>query len=197
MSKSCCQCSQTLPLIEYTKNSSAKDGLSYRCKECEKVNRGKRLEYNTNYTKVNKERLKTYNKVYNAQPHILAMNAERARIKRKTNPESKLKEYTRNRINECVKLYQLKKYDNTLDALGCSISDYVKHIQSQFNDNMSWDNYGEYWEIDHIKPLSKGGSFHYTNTQPLSVIDNRIKGDKYQVNPNKGRILTYNKLSYE
>ena len=44
---------------------------------------------------------------------------------------------------------------------------------------MNWDNYGSYWEIDHIKPLSKGGSFHYTNTQPLTVKENRRKGAKY------------------
>ncbi len=33
-------------------------------------------------------------------------------------------------------------------------------------------------EIDHIHPLSKEGSFHYTNTQPLTVKDNRIKSNK-------------------
>jgi len=45
---------------------------------------------------------------------------------------------------------------------------------------MSWDNYGrdEYWEIDHIIPISKGGSFHYTNTQPLSIEENQKKGNK-------------------
>ena len=43
---------------------------------------------------------------------------------------------------------------------------------------MNWDNYGEYWEIDHIYPLSKGGSFHYINTQPLTVLENQIKSNK-------------------
>ena len=43
---------------------------------------------------------------------------------------------------------------------------------------MTWDNYGSYWEIDHLKPLSKNGSFDYTNTRPLSVTENRKKYNK-------------------
>jgi 5-methylcytosine-specific restriction endonuclease McrA len=45
---------------------------------------------------------------------------------------------------------------------------------------MSWDNYGRdgYWEIYHIMPISKGGSFHYTNTQPLSITENQKKGNR-------------------
>ena len=47
---------------------------------------------------------------------------------------------------------------------------------------MNWDNYGSYWEIDHIKPvntfdLSKEKEilecFNYKNTRPLSVVENR------------------------
>ena len=42
---------------------------------------------------------------------------------------------------------------------------------------MNWDNYGKMWEIDHIFPLSRGGSFHYTNTQPLTILENRTKSN--------------------
>jgi len=52
---------------------------------------------------------------------------------------------------------------------------------------MSWGNYGIYWEIDHKKPCAsfdltkleeQQKCFHYTNTQPLSIIENQKKGSK-------------------
>jgi len=35
------------------------------------------------------------------------------------------------------------------------------------------------WEIDHIKPVAKGGSDNLTNLQPLQWENNRTKGDSY------------------
>jgi hypothetical protein len=71
------------------------------------------------------------------------------------------------------------------DMLGCSIKEFQNHLEQQFSNDMTWDNYGKMWEVDHIIPLSsdktKEGFIklnHYTNLQPLLSYDNRIKGDK-------------------
>ena len=43
----------------------------------------------------------------------------------------------------------------------------------------SYGTTGEYgWEIDHKNPVSKGGTDHQRNLQPLHWQENREKGDK-------------------
>ncbi len=39
------------------------------------------------------------------------------------------------------------------------------------------------WQIDHIKPVAKGGSDHMKNLQPLHWKSNLKKGDKYPFKP--------------
>jgi 5-methylcytosine-specific restriction endonuclease McrA len=39
------------------------------------------------------------------------------------------------------------------------------------------------WEIDHKKPLAKGGSESIKNLQPLQTATNREKADKYPFKP--------------
>ena len=60
----------------------------------------------------------------------------------------------------------------------------MKHIESQFEPWMTWDNHGE-WHIDHIIPLASATTkeeikklCHYTNLQPLLAEENLSKGDK-------------------
>ena len=70
------------------------------------------------------------------------------------------------------------KTGKTIELLGCSIQEFKLHLEKQFNKNMTWENYGTYWEVDHIQPLSKGGTFHFTNTQPMYYSENRSKGNR-------------------
>ena len=94
------------------------------------------------------------------------------------NPEIKLHNRIRVRINNALNYYNKTKKQSTLEFLGCKIEEYFVYLEQQFDENMNWDNYGSYWEIDHIIPLNKGGSFHYKNTQPLTITENRKKSDK-------------------
>ena len=65
----------------------------------------------------------------------------------------------------------------------CSTDELNKHLESLFQQGMSWDNYGE-WHIDHIRPCAsfdltdfeqQKQCFHYSNLQPLWAADNFAK----------------------
>lgn len=81
---------------------------------------------------------------------------------------------------------------NIETTLGYTNDQFKAHLESQFTGLMSWDNYGDYWEIDHIVPVS-----HYCETmsseallsilitmnrldnlQPLTIEENREKRDR-------------------
>ena len=81
-------------------------------------------------------------------------------------------------------LWQALKREGTkkiswIENVGCTKEEFKAHIESQFQEGMTWDNWTvDGWHIDHIIPLSKGGTNHYTNLQPLWAIDNLSKKDK-------------------
>jgi hypothetical protein len=92
----------------------------------------------------------------------------------------------RNRVR--LALVNNQKFGKTLELLGCSVEELKAHLSSKFTNKMNWKNYGKYWEIDHILPCvsfnlslaeEQVKCFHYTNLQPLTVIENRKKGDSY------------------
>lgn len=72
--------------------------------------------------------------------------------------------------------------------LGCSIADLCQHLEKQFREGMTWDNYCRFgWHVDHIKPCAsfdlldpaqQRACFHYTNLQPLWHWENAAKSDK-------------------
>lgn len=102
-------------------------------------------------------------------------------------PENKLLDRTRRRVWECMKSFNETKKDHTIKLLGCKMSFYVKWLEYLFDSRMSFDNYGSYWEIDHVIPCSKFDlsnlenqqqCFSWINTRPLEKTKNRSKNDK-------------------
>lgn len=77
----------------------------------------------------------------------------------------------------------------TWDKLPYSPRELREHLESQFDENMSWDNYGSYWHIDHIYPQSlliydslEHPNFlkcwSLRNLRPLEAKENLRKGNK-------------------
>ena len=154
--QTCPKCKVEKPLTTefFYRNKSNVRGFQYTCKECHK----------THYKR--KDNYRWYSQEYDSA----------YRMKRYRNdPEYRLLHQLRSRVNQYLKK---GNQDKTIDFLGCSIKEWVVYLEQQWDDNMTWENHGTYWEIDHIHPLSKGGSFHYKNTQPLKLLENRKKSNK-------------------
>lgn len=97
--------------------------------------------------------------------------------------------------------YLLKYGDNTDGSskdiiLNYTVEDLIKHLESQFTEGMTWDNYGE-WHIDHtipvsyFKPKDKNDFLFYkcwslNNLRPMWSTTREINGVVYEGNLNKG-----------
>lgn len=173
--KKCTKCGNMKEESEYYKDSRRPDGLYSQCKECHKCNSSR------NYREKRKEKKKRieewrednpgYFKEYFSRPENIA----RYRLTKKLNENFSGRHG-----------YDVKK------ITGLSEEEFKKYMEKQFQDGMSWDNYGE-WHIDHIVPcasfdLNKSHHveecFYYTNLQPLWAEDNRRKSNKegYEIN---------------
>ena len=60
----------------------------------------------------------------------------------------------------------LPKTDRTLNLLKYSPEELKLHIESRFDDTMTWGNYGKIWQIDHIIPVSL-----FRDDAPIDVVN--------------------------
>ncbi len=142
------------------------------------------MEREKKYRLNNPDKVKLRRKIYyenNKEKHKKYFN-ERL----KTNTIFKLSSNVRRRINIFLFLNNITKNNKTFEIVGCSAELLKEHIEKQFKEGMSWDNYGLYgWHIDHIIPLSSATTeeevyklCHYTNLQPLWAKENLTKSNK-------------------
>lgn len=168
--KKCLDCKETKPLEQYQLRT---DTGKYR-NQCKRCRQNKVNEYRRN----NEAYKKRYNKY---------------RKKRRDNePAYLLKERLRARIRKSLKCQNTKKCIKSMELLGCDMETFKLHIQSQFQEGMSWEKRN--FELDHIIPCSSFDltkveeqmkCFHYTNQQPLTWEQNSKKSNKM--------LITYNR----
>ena len=190
--KTCAKCKQEKEITQFTPDKSLKSGYRSYCKECQRIKtkengrkrykNGKRKEYN----KQNAETISIKYSEWRVKNKISI--SEKAKLRYQNDLEYKLLHILRVRIQKAVRLNCKKT--SSKDLLGCSIEFYKKYLESKFNQEMTWDNYGRKkgcWSIDHIIPCSSFNlfdleqlkqCFHYTNTQPMWWLDNLKKNNK-------------------
>jgi hypothetical protein len=145
-------------------------------------------EYRKLYREENKDKIKEY---YDGYKEI---RNEKARERYKLDELYKLTKNIRTAISNSFRNEGYSKTSRTQNILGCSFEQLKLHLESQFEDWMTWDNYGKYncefkygWDIDHIIPLSSANTIDdllklndYKNLQPLcSKINREIKKGNY------------------
>jgi hypothetical protein len=166
------------------------------CKECNRIickdyklrNKEKIYQYNKIYKKTNKDNISEYNKIYNIlnREVIQKRQTETQKIRRKNDLSFKLAQNCRNKIRKyfCGDLKSFK-------LIGCTVNFLKEWLIFNFNENMTMENYGSYWHMDHVIPCSLfdlsndediNNCFKWTNIQPLEGKLNIIKNNKIDKN---------------
>lgn len=207
--KKCNRCHIEKELCEFNNSKLYSDGRRKECRECQKlnaktyreknreiINEKNRIQYKKN-PEIQKEREKKW-KINNPDSYKISnykktkkwveKNKDKRReyqndynTKRlKLDTLFKLKRNVRVRINKFLK----NKKVSSSDFIGCSFLYLKEHLEKQFINGMTWENYGE-WHIDHKIPLSSANNekdiynlCHYINLQPLWAEDNLKKSNK-------------------
>jgi hypothetical protein len=207
--KFCSKCKIEKEESEFGKDSFQLSGLRPDCKDCrrkvtqlyyqqkqEEINKQHQGYYQKNREKVLlKQKLdpnkRKREKIYNLEhrEEINKKTNERRAFRFATEPEYKLKHILRSRLKNVLKGVGIKS-KRTLELLGCTVEHLRKHLESKFQDGMSWENHSfKGWHIDHIIPCAafdltdpkqQEQCFHYTNLQPLWANENFKKTDNYK-----------------
>ena len=210
--KVCNKCNIEKDVTEFGKNRREKDNLHCYCKICsrwyveeyKKKNRSEYLKSKKKHREKHSQYISEYNKEWyiknKGDTKFKAFRKEERReyerewYKKRYHSDTlfKLSEIIRSAIFISLKEKGYSKKCRTHKILDCSYEEFKLYIESQFEDWMSWDNYGLYngeekygWDLDHIVPLSSAECEediirlnHHSNIQPLcSYVNRNVKRD--------------------
>jgi Prasinovirus endonuclease VII len=164
--RKCTQCGKKKSLGDFHVHTQ-KGVLRSECKDCASKNRKQ-------YYQDHKEA-------------VVKQTNEYKKEKMKKDPGFKLERKLRCRIYKAFSSKSLKKSDRTWKYLGCTKDFFQEWIAYQLSDEMTIENYGSVWHIDHVKPCASYDlnineqayeCFNWKNCRPLLVSENLEKKDK-------------------
>jgi hypothetical protein len=138
---------------EYIKNYNSRIEVKIKKKEWEQANTSyqKRKPYFQQYYQDHKE---IFQQTW--QTFKFKEAKRRSKYKRRhQDPLFRLRGNISNAINKALHKGQSDKAGQSImQFLNYTLSDLKNHLQSQFDGQMNWENYGSYWHVDHIVPQS-------------------------------------------
>ena len=146
------------------------------------------LKRNKEWRRINQEKIKKYKSEHGSRNDIKERRNKLLKEKRAKDPAFKL-----NHNMSCAiysSLLENKSGWHWEYLVGYTVEELKKHIEKQFKDGMSWENYGQ-WHIDHIIPKSIFNYSHPSHTdfkrcwglgnlRPLWAEDNHRKFNKIE-----------------
>ena len=187
--KKCCRCTNILLKSNFNKKIKSMDGLQPYCRSCTREYYLENRDKIKNYYLENRDKLIKYQKLYDKQNRdkISTRMNEYFKNRKQLDLNFKLVCNLRSRTNQAFKSQNVRKTNKTFDLLGCSHSFFKNWIIHQLYGDMTEENYGKVWCLDHCYPLAKcnlddkNDLCRYTdwiNLRPLYIKENIIKGDK-------------------
>jgi hypothetical protein len=193
--KYCKYCAIDQPENEFRKNR-------LKCKDCERV--AGVIDGKTDQRKQEKSDWATNNK---PQMGIL-QNSSYEKNKLKIRAKNSAKYHDINSNFKIIKTYRialatiLSGRNNSSSALNFSRDTLVKWVSHQFDDEMTFENYGTNWTIDHVIPLKtidehpelQDMIFEWTNLMPVNKKYNMTKKaiiDIQQIEKHRKTLKTY------
>ena len=149
-------------------------------KQYYEANRERQLEYRKEYRKKNADKIRQYRHDERTKQRANELSRE----KYHNNIAYRLSKRVSNEVWKGLNRTGTSKAGGrTWNHLPYNPEELKQHVESLFQEGMSWENYGE-WHVDHRKPCSsfdlveedeQRKCFHYTNLQPMWAIENLSK----------------------
>lgn len=141
----------------------------------------------------NKDHLKEYMKNYRSENYDSIKQTKRTyeKNRKSIDPIYKLIGNFRTAIYTVLKENNVKKRGHYFEILGYTQEELINHLEKQFKNGMTWDNYGE-WHVDHKRPITSfifknisdedfKKCWSLENLQPMWGSENISKSNHYEI----------------
>jgi len=190
ITKACKKCGVTRPLTDFSRNKRFRDGRERRCKVCRSQafaewrveNIEKRREYQREWYAKNPGAKQRHDRDYHRR-HADTIRARVARWQSENDERYRERQRMwREAHPEHVRNHSLTRRARERDAPGRATVDQIAARVIYFG-GKCW-MCGAPWEhIDHVKPLSRGGSHWPANLRPACAACNQSKRDEWPFAP--------------